>query len=113
MTGLGVGGANTGAGATVPLLASSTSWREPPRALATACSSRLARLCTIPIQLPATCTTARLASIRTNWACCDSNIRVEGSSRLPRICCQSSGRLTSFAGRFGSSGDAVAGSFAG
>ena len=112
MIGLGVAGVTTGLGATVLLLASSTSCLLPPRALATACSSRLARLCTMPIQLPATCTTARLASIRTNWACCDSNIRVEGSSRLPRICCQSSGRLTSFAGRFGSSGDAAGGSFA-
>ena len=96
VTGFGVGGdATTGVGATDPLLASSTSCRLPPRALATACSNRLARLCTMPIQLPATCTTARLASIRTNWACCDSNIRVEGSSRLPRICCHNSGRLTS------------------
>ena len=95
MTGFGVGGVTTGAGTTDPLLASSTNCRLPPRALTTACSNRLARLCTMPTQLPATCTTARLASILTNWACCDSNIRVEGSSRLPRICCHNSGRLTS------------------
>ena len=76
-----------------PLLASRINCLEPPRAVATACSRREARLCTMPIQLPATCTTARLASSRTSWACCDSNIRVEGSSRLPRICCHSSGRL--------------------
>ena len=86
-------GAVASGGGMVLLLASSTSCLEPPSALATACSSRDARLCTIPIQLPATCTTARLASRRTSWACCDSSIRVEGNSRLPRICCQSSGRL--------------------
>ena len=97
------------------LLVSSTSCLEPPSALATACSSRDARLCTIPIQLPATCTTARLASRRTSWACCDSSIRVEGSSRLPRICCQSSGRLVlaAVAGveTVGSSGDGAGAGF--
>ena len=75
------------------LPASSTSWRLPPRALAMACSSRAARLCTMPIQFPATCTTARLASRRTSWPCCERSIRVDGNSKLPRICCQSSGRL--------------------
>ena len=45
------------------------------------------------IQLPATCTTARRSSSLTSRACWDSNIRVEGSSRPARICCQSSGRL--------------------
>ena len=60
----------------------------------------------MPIQLPATCTTARWPSIRTSCACCDSSIRVEGSSRLPRICCQSSGRLVFAAGAaIGSAGD--------
>ena len=58
-----------------------------------ACSSKAALLCTMPIQLPATCTTARFASSRTNCPCCDSSIRVEGNSRLPRICCHSSARL--------------------
>ena len=63
----GAGGAGAATGAVIVLLpVSSTSWRLPPRAVATACSSRLARLCTIPIQLPATCTTARLASRRTS-----------------------------------------------
>jgi len=93
------GGVTTGAGgggvtgATAPLLASSTNWRDPPRALATACSNSVALLCTMPIQLPATCTTARLASSRTNWPCWESSIRVEGNSRLPRICCHSSAKL--------------------
>ena len=102
-------------GGMAPLLASSTSCLEAPRALATACSSRDARLCTMPIQLPATCTTARLASRRTSWACCDSNIRVEGSSRLPKICCHSSGRLVLGDGAgldtVGSSGDAAGAGF--
>ena len=71
---------------------SSTSWRFPPMALAIAFSSRAARLCTMPIQFPETCTTARWLSIRTSRACCDSSMRVEGSSRLARICCQSSPR---------------------
>ena len=106
-----IGGVVTGGGMAL-LLASSTSCREPPRALATACSNRDARLCTMPIQLPATCTTARLASRRTSWACCDSSIRVEGNSRLPRICCHSSGRLVLAAAAglatFGSSGAAAA-----
>ena len=123
--GVGVGG-STAAGAVVTgavpsgggmalLLASSTSCLEPPRAVATACSSRDALLCTMPIQLPATCTTARLASRRTSWACCDSNIRVEGSSRLPRICCHSSGRFVLGAGAgvetVGSSGDVAGAGF--
>ena len=72
---------------------SKTSCRFPPIDRLMASSSKLARLCTIPIQFPATCTTARWGSRRTNCACCDSSIRVEGSSRLARICCQSSGRL--------------------
>ena len=97
------------------LLVSRTSCLEPPRAVATACSNRDARLCTIPIQLPATCTTARLASRRTSCACCDNNIRVEGSSRLPRICCHSSGSfvLGADAGleTVGSSGDAAGAGF--
>ena len=109
----GVIGAVASGGGMALLLASSTSCLEPPSALATACSSRDARLCTMPIQLPATCTTARLASRRTSWACCDSNIRVEGSSRLPRICCHSSGRLLLGDGAgfdtVGSAGDAAAG----
>ena len=112
--GVGIDGVATGGGMAL-LLASSTSCLEPPRALATACSSRDARLCTMPIQLPATCTTARLASRRTSWACCDSSIRVEGSSRLLRICCQSSGRLVLAAGAgvetVGSSGDAAGAGF--
>ena len=87
----GAGGA-AGGGIT-PVLASMINWRDPPRALPTACSSKLARLCTMPIQLPATCTTARFASSRTNCACWDSSMRVEGNSRLPKICCHSSGRL--------------------
>merc|ERR1711998_786921 len=62
----GAGGAATTGAVIVLPPASSTSWRLPPRAAATAFSSRLARLCTIPIQLPATCTTARLASRRTS-----------------------------------------------
>ena len=41
-----------------------------------------------------------------------SSIRVDGNSRLPRICCQSSGRLTSPSERLGSCGEAAAGSFA-
>ena len=91
------------------LPASSTSWRLPPRALAMACSSRAARLCTMPIQFPATCTTARLASSRTSWPCCERSMRVDGNSRLPRICCQSSGRLLeafseASVGTWGSSG---------
>ena len=72
---------------------SKTSCRLPPIERLMACSSRLARLCTMPIQFPATCTTARWGSSRTSCACCDSSIRVEGSSRLARICCHSSGRL--------------------
>ena len=47
-------GAVASGGGMALLLASSTSCLEPPSALATACSSRDARLCTIPIQLPAT-----------------------------------------------------------
>ena len=64
-TAAGVGGdggaaaADVDAGVIAPLWLSSTNWRLPPQALAIACSSRVARLCTIPIQLPATCTTAR------------------------------------------------------
>ena len=108
-------GAVASGGGMALLLASSTSCLEPPRAVATACSSRDARLCTMPIQLPATCTTARLASRRTSWACCDSNIRVEGSSRLPRICCHSSGRFVLGAGAgvetVGSSGDVAGAGF--
>ena len=108
-------GAVASGGGMALLLASSTSCLEPPRAVATACSSRDARLCTMPIQLPGTCTTARLASRRTSWACCDSNIRVEGSSRLPRICCHSSGRFVLGAGAgvetVGSSGDVVGAGF--
>ena len=50
------------------------------------------------IQLPATCTTARRSSSLTSRACWDSNIRVEGSSRPARICCQSSGRLAELLG---------------
>ena len=50
------------------------------------------------IQLPATCTTARRSSRRTSWACWDSSMRVEGSSRPARICCQSSGRLAELLG---------------
>ena len=72
---------------------SNTSCRFPPMERLIACSSKLARLCTIPIQFPATCTTARWGSRRTSCACCDRSIRVEGSSRLARICCHSSGRL--------------------
>ena len=72
---------------------SKTSCRFPPIERLMACSSKLARLCTIPIQFPATCTTARWGSRRTSCACWDSSIRVEGSSRLARICCHSSGRL--------------------
>ena len=110
-----VTGAVASGGGMALLLASSSSCLEPPSALATACSSRDARLCTIPIQLPATCTTARLASSRTSWACCDSSIRVEGSSRLPRICCQSSGRLVLASGAgvetVGSSGDGAGAGF--
>ena len=95
-----------------PLWLSSTSWRLPPQALAMACSSKVARLCTMPIQLPATCTTARWASMRTSWACCESSMRVEGSSRLPRICCHSSGRLVLVAGVVSGAADAVASSAA-
>ena len=72
---------------------SKTSCRFPPMERLMACSSKLARLWTMPIQFPATCTTARWGSSRTNCACCDSSIRVEGSSRLARICCHSSGRF--------------------
>ena len=75
------------------LLASSTSWRLPPRALAIACSSSAARLCTMPIQLLDTCTTARWASSCTSWPCCERSMRVDGNSRLPRICFHSSGRF--------------------
>ena len=50
------------------------------------------------IQLPATCTTARRSSRRTSRACWDSSIRVEGSSRPARICCQSSGSLAELLG---------------
>ena len=46
-------GAAIGLGMAV-LPASRISWRLPPRALATACSRRAARLCTMPIQLLAT-----------------------------------------------------------
>ena len=67
-------------------------------ALAIAFSSSAARLCTMPIQFPETCTTARWLSMRTRRACCDSNMRVEGSSRLARICCQSSPRSSVWAG---------------
>ena len=49
-----VTGAVASGGGMALLLASSTSCLEPPSALATACSSRDDRLCTIPIQLPAT-----------------------------------------------------------
>ena len=67
-------------------------------AVAIAFSSKVARLCTMPIQFPETCTTARWLSIRTSRACCDSSMRVEGSSRLARICCQSSPRSSLGAG---------------
>ena len=77
---------------------SSTSCRLPPMARAIAFSSRAARLCTMPIQFPETCTTARWLSIRTSRACCDSSMRVDGSSRLARICCQSSPRSSFWAG---------------
>ena len=63
------GGAAPGAavaGVMTPAWFSSTSWRLPPQARAMACSSKVARLCTMPIQFPATCTTARCESIRTN-----------------------------------------------
>ncbi len=109
-----IGGVVIGGGMAL-LLASRISCLEPPRAVATACSSSDARLCTIPIQLPATCTTARLASSRTSCACCESSMRVEGSSRLPRICCHSSGRLVLGDGAgletVGSSGDAAGAGF--
>ncbi len=92
---------------------SSTSWRLPPMAVAIAFSSKAARLCTMPIQFPDTCTTARWVSIRVSRACCESSMRVEGSSRLARICCQSSPRSWLGAGDVvaSSSGgsDAVAG----
>ena len=67
-------------------------------ALAIAFSSSAARLCTMPIQFPDTCTTARWLSMRTSRACCDSSMRVDGSSRLARICCQSSPRSSVWAG---------------
>ena len=92
---------------------SSTSWRLPPMAVAIAFSSKAARLCTMPIQFPDTCTTARWVSIRVNRACCESSMRVEGSSRLARICCQSSPRSWLGAGdvvaSFSCGSDAVAG----
>ena len=47
-------------------------WRWPRCAAAEPAGvipSRLARLCTMPIQLPATCTTALWASSRNSWAC--------------------------------------------
>ena len=44
------------------------------------------------IQLPATCTTARCGSSRASTACCESSMRVEGSSSPARICCHSSAR---------------------
>ena len=98
---MGVDGGDCGAGAAdgveaigaAPPWFSKISCRFPPMERLMACSSKLARLCTMPIQLPATCTTARWGSSRTSCACCDSSIRVEGSSRLARICCHSSGRL--------------------
>ena len=98
---LGVDGVDCGAGAAAGVEAigaappwfSKTSCRFPPMERLMACSSKLARLCTIPIQFPATCTTARWGSSRTSCACCDRSMRVEGSSRLARICCHSSGRL--------------------
>ena len=68
---------------------SSTTWRGVPSTLAAACSSRGSRLCTIPTQLGATRTTARCWSSRTSSPCCVSSMRVEGSSRLARICCHS------------------------
>ena len=98
---MGVDGVDGGAGAAAGVEAigaappwfSKTSCRFPPMERLMACSSKLARLCTIPIQFPATCTTARWGSSRTSCACCDRSMRVEGSSRLARICCHSSGRL--------------------
>ena len=98
---MGVDGVDCGAGAAAGVEAigaappwfSKTSCRFPPMERLMACSSKLARLCTIPIQFPATCTTARWGSSRTSCACCDRSMRVEGSSRLARICCHSSGRL--------------------
>ena len=89
---------------------SKTSCRFPPMERLMACSNKLARLCTIPIQFPATCTTARWGSSRTSCACCDSSIRVEGSSRLARICCQSSGRLSVSGAGSGAAGGVGAGS---
>ena len=89
---------------------SKTSCRFPPIERLMACSSKLARLCTIPIQFPATCTTARWGSRRTSCACWDSSIRVEGSSRLARICCQSSGRLLLSGASSGVDGGVGAGS---
>ena len=89
---------------------SNTSCRFPPIERLMACSSKLARLWTIPIQFPATCTTARWGSSRTSCACCDSSIRVEGSSRLARICCQSSGRLLLSGAGSGADGGVGAGS---
>ena len=89
---------------------SNTSCRFPPIERLMACSSKLARLWTIPIQFPATCTTARWGSSRTSCACCDSSIRVDGSSRLARICCQSSGRLLLSGAGSGADGGVGAGS---
>ena len=73
-------------------------------------SSRGRRPCTIAIQFPATRTTARWPSSRTNVACWDNSMRVEGNSRPVRICCQSSGRLA--AAGVASPGAARAGSWA-
>ena len=65
------------------------------------------------IQLPATCTTARRSSSRTSRACWDSSMRVEGSSRPARICCQSSGRLAELLGSTLTGAGAGAGAGAG
>ena len=64
------------------------------------------------IQLPATRTTARWPSNRTKVACWDNNMRVEGSSRPVRICCQSSGRLAA-AGAVSPTGTGVGSGVAG
>ena len=93
---LGAGGGAALAGVAVvwwPSAPSRITWRGLPRAACMARSSRGRRPCTMAIQLPATRTTARWPSSRTKVACWESNIRVEGSSRPVRICCQSSGRL--------------------
>ena len=66
---VGIGAATAVGAERASLLPSSSSWRGLPRARATAASSRLTRLCTMAIQVPATRTTARWSSRRTSWAC--------------------------------------------